>query len=165
MTQVTKNKERAYYAELCQKASHFALSWYYLWDVPFAKGQMLGDLGLKSRGWGNVSVENNHIDVYVFEFASILRFLAKEFNVTEYSKMAELMSSSMRQLLPVKGNLCGIAKVGYYPEVVQHTRWDYGHNGKGCYNLYFAPGWVIASLWELLSPERIENYFIETQKK
>lgn len=29
------------------------------------KGQMLGDIGLKTRGWGNVSVENNHIDVFI----------------------------------------------------------------------------------------------------
>ena len=25
-------------------------------------------------------------------------------------------------------------KVGYYPEVIQHTNWDYGRNGKGYYN-------------------------------
>lgn len=54
---VTKGQERAHYAELAKKASYFALSWYYTWDVPFAQGQMLGDLGLKTRGWGNVSVE------------------------------------------------------------------------------------------------------------
>ena len=26
------------------RTAYFALSWYYLWDVPFAQGQMLGDL-------------------------------------------------------------------------------------------------------------------------
>lgn len=40
----------------------------------------------------------------------------------------------MRQLLPYEGHRCGIAKTGYYPEVVQHTNWDYGKNGKGYYN-------------------------------
>ncbi|WP_233560540.1 hypothetical protein, partial [Bacteroides sp. AF39-11AC] len=69
---VTKGAERAHYAELCRKAAYFALSWYYTWDVPFAEGQMLGDIGLKTRGWGNVSVENNHIDVFIFEFADVL---------------------------------------------------------------------------------------------
>lgn len=62
---VTKGAERTHYAELSKKAAYFALSWYYTWDVPFAEGQMLGDIGLKTRGWGNVSVENNHIDVFV----------------------------------------------------------------------------------------------------
>ena len=33
-----------------------------------------------------------------------------------------------------EGHRCGIAKTGYYPEVVQHTNWDYGKNGKGYYN-------------------------------
>lgn len=45
----------------------------------------------------------------------------------------------MRQLLPYEGHMCGIAKVGYYPEVVQHTSWDYGKNGKGYYNDILRP--------------------------
>ncbi|WP_370795398.1 hypothetical protein [Bacteroides stercorirosoris] len=155
---VTKGAERAHYADLAKKAAYFALSWYYTWDVPFAEGQMLGDIGLKTRGWGNVSVENNHIDVFVFEFADVLRWLAKEYNETRFSDFAEVISTSMRQLLPYEGHMCGIAKVGYYPEVVQHTNWDYGRNGKGYYNNIFAPGWTVASLWELFSPGRAEEF-------
>lgn len=155
---VTKGQERAHYAELAKKASYFALSWYYTWDVPFAQGQMLGDLGLKTRGWGNVSVENNHIDVFIFEFADVLRWLAKEYNENRFADFAEVISTSMRQLLPHEGHMCGIGKVGYYPEVVQHTNWDYGRNGKGYYNNIFAPGWTVASLWELFTPGRAENF-------
>lgn len=155
---VTKGQERAHYAELAKKASYFALSWYYTWNVPFAQGQMLGDLGLKTRGWGNVSVENNHIDVFIFEFADVLRWLAKEYNESRFADFAEVMSTSMRQLLPHEGHMCGIGKVGYYPEVVQHTNWDYGRNGKGYYNNIFAPGWTVASLWELFTPGRAENF-------
>lgn len=155
---VTKGTERAHYAKLAKKAAYFALSWYYTWDVPFAEGQMLGDIGLKTRGWGNVSVENNHIDVFVFEFADVLRWLAKEYNETRFSDFAKVISTSMRQLLPYEGHMCGIAKVGYYPEVVQHTNWDYGRNGKGYYNNIFAPGWTVASLWELFSPGRAEEF-------
>ncbi|WP_072541540.1 hypothetical protein [Bacteroides mediterraneensis] len=155
---VTKGKEQAHYAELAREAAYFALSWYYTWDVPFAKGQMLGDLGLKTRGWGNVSVENNHIDVFVFDFADVLHWLAKEFNEPRFTAFSNVISTSMRQLLPYEGHLCGIAKKGFYPEVVQHTNWDYGKNGKGYYNDIFAPGWVVASLWELLSPGRAERF-------
>ena len=154
----TKGQERAHYAGLAKKAAYFALSWYYTWDVPFAKGQMLGDIGLKTRGWGNVSVENNHIDVFIFDFADVLHWLSKEFNEPRFTAFSEVISSSMRQLLPHEGHLCGIAKKGFYPEVVQHTNWDYGKNGKGYYNDIFAPGWVVASLWELLSPGRAENF-------
>lgn len=158
---VTKGVERSHYAGLCKKAAYFALSWYYTWDVPFAEGQMLGDIGLKTRGWGNVSVENNHIDVFVFEFADVLHWLSKEYNEPRFSDFAEVISTSMRQLLPYEGHMCGVSKVGYYPEVVQHTNWDYGRNGKGYYNDIFAPGWTVASLWELFSPGRAEQFLIK----
>lgn len=155
---VTKGTERSHYAGLAKKAAYFALSWYYTWDVPFAPGQMLGDLGLQTRGWGNVSVENNHIDVFIFDFVDVLHGLAKEYGEERFSRFAEVISTSMRQLLPYEGHLCGVAKKGFYPEVVQHTHWDYGKNGKGYYNDIFAPGWTVASLWELFSPGRAERF-------
>lgn len=158
---VTKGKEHQHYADLCKKATYFALSWYYTWDVPFAQGQMLGDLKFKSRGWGNVSVENNHIDVFVFDFADILRWLSNEYQEPRFSAFASVISTSMRQLLPCEGHMCNIGRVGFYPEVVQHTNWDYGRNGKGFYNNLFAPGWTVASLWELLTPGRAENYVVK----
>lgn len=154
----TSGEEQEHYASLARKASYFALSWYYTWDVPFAEGQMLGDLGFKSRGWGNVSVENNHIDVFVFDFADVLNWLSKRYNEPRFTGFVNVISTSMRQLLPWKGHMCGIAKTGYYPEVVQHTNWDYGKNGKGFYNGIFAPGWTVASLWELLTPGRAEAF-------
>lgn len=154
----TKGAERAHYAGLAKKAAYFALSWYYTWDVPFAPGQMLGDIGLQTRGWGNVSVENNHIDVFIFDFVDVLHWLSKEYKEDRFSTFAEVISTSMRQLLPYEGHMCGVAKKGYYPEVVQHTNWDYGKNGKGYYNDIFAPGWTVASLWELFSPGRAEAF-------
>lgn len=158
---VTKGKEQTHYADLARKAAYFALSWYYTWDVPFAQGQMLGDIGLKTRGWGNVSVENNHIDVFVFDFADVLRWLSQRYDEPRFAAFAEVISTSMRQLLPCEGHMCGIAKEGYYPEVVQHTNWDYGRNGKGYYNNIFAPGWTVASLWELFSPGRAEHFLLK----
>ena len=158
MAMMTKGKERSHYIDLCKKASYFALSWYYLWDVPFAQGQMLGDLGFKSRGWGNVSVENNHVDVFVFELPHIVKWLGEELNEPRFGKIYDVIYTSLNQLLPVNERLCGIGVEGFYPEVVQHTTWDYGRNGKGFYNDIFAPGWTVASLWELYSPERTVNF-------
>ncbi len=158
MALATKGEEQEYYASLARKAAYFALTWYYTYDVPFARGQMLGDLGFKSRGWGNVSVENNHIDVFVFDFADVLDWLGARYSEERFIGFANVISESMRQLLPYEGHLCGVAKVGYYPEVVQHTNWDYGKNGKGFYNNIFAPGWTVASLWELLTPGRAEHF-------
>ena len=155
---VSEGEEQQRYADLSLRSAYFALSWYYLWDVPFARGQMIGDIGLKTRGWGNVSVENNHIDVFIFEFGSVLEWLSKRYSEPRFTHFLEVISSSMRQLLPYEGHLSGVAKPGYYPEVVQHTQWDYGRNGKGFYNDIFAPGWTVASLWELLTPGRAEQF-------
>lgn len=157
---VSEGEEKRKYADLSLKSAYFALSWYYLWDVPFATGQMIGDIGLKTRGWGNVSVENNHIDVFIFEFGSVLEWLGDYYNEPRFSEFLEVISSSMRQLLPFEGHLSGVAKPGFYPEVVQHTNWDYGRNGKGFYNNIFAPGWTVASLWELLTPGRAEEFLL-----
>ncbi len=159
MAMVSKGKARQHYIDLCQRAAYFALSWYYLWDVPFAQGQMLGDLGMKTRGWSNVSVENNHIDVFVFELGHILNWLSTQTDEPRFAAMYNLMRSSLCQLMPTDERHCGVALKGYYPEVVQHTTWDYGRNGKGFYNDIFAPGWTVASLWELYSPERTQKFF------
>lgn len=164
LTFVTKGAERQHYADLCLRSAYFALSWYYLWDVPFAQGQMLGDVGFKSRGWGNVSVENNHIDVFIFEFATVLDYLAEEYGNRRFSCFAEVIRTSMLQLMPAGERHFDIAKPGFYPEVVQHTAWDYGRNGKGFYNDIFAPGWTVASLWQMLSPGRVQEYF-ETRER
>lgn len=159
LTHVTKGAERQHYMDLCREAAYFCLSWYYLWDVPFSQGQMLGDVNFRSRGWGNVSVENNHIDVYIFEFASILDKLGEYYKEPRFSDFATVITGSMLQLMPKEDGTFDIAKAGYYPEVVQHTTWDYGRNGKGFYNDIFAPGWTVASLWQMLSPERVDKFF------
>lgn len=159
MTFVSEGTERQRYIDLCREAAYFALSWYYLWDVPFAQGQMLGDAGFRSRGWGNVSVENNHVDVFIFEFATVLDFLAETCNEPRFSRTSAVIKSSMLQLMPVEGSMFEIGRTGYYPEVVQHTAWDYGKNGKGFYNDIFAPGWTVASLWQMLSPDRVTTFF------
>lgn len=159
MALTSKGAERQRYVALCREAAYFALSWYYLWDVPFAQGQMLGDVGFRSRGWGNVSVENNHVDVFIFEFATVLDFLAKECSEPRFARIGEVIRTSMLQLMPAEGSLFGIGRTGYYPEVVQHTAWDYGRNGKGFYNDIFAPGWTVASLWQMLTPDRVTRFF------
>jgi hypothetical protein len=159
LSMVTTGEERGHYAGLCRRAAYFCLSWYYLWDVPFAQGQMLGDVGFLSRGWGNVSVENNHIDVFIFEFAAVLDWLAAEQGEERFSAFSSVIKTSMLQLMPAGGRMFDIGKVGYYPEVVQHTNWDYGRNGKGFYNDIFAPGWTVASLWQMLSPGRTAAFF------
>ena len=110
-----------------------------------------------------MSVENNHIDVFVFELPHIVKWLGENGGDKRFVQMYNVIYSSLCQLLPTEGHLCGVALPGYYPEVVQHTAWDYGRNGKGFYNDIFAPGWTVASLWELYSPKRTSDFL--TKKK
>ena len=110
-------------------------------------------------GGGNVSVENNHVYSFVFELASVLDWLSKSCCEPRFSLMSAVIWSSMLQLIPSEEMMFGIGRVGYCPEVVQHTTWDSGKNGKGFYNDIFAPGWTVASLWQLLSPNRVEEFF------
>lgn len=156
----TKGEERAHYAGLAKKAAYLLCRGIIL-GMFLCRRSDAGRYRLETRGWGNVSVENNHIDVFIFEFADVLHWLSKEYNEPRFSDFAEVISTSMRQLLPYEGHMCGIAKVGYYPEVVQHTNWDYGRNGKGYYNNIFAPGWTVASLWELFTPGRAELFLLK----
>lgn len=154
-------QDRKHFTDLAEKAATFALSWYYLYDVPFAKGQLLKGANLKTRGWGSVSTENNHIDVYVFDFLEVLRWLSKEKSRGRFALMADVIESSIRdQMLPYPYHMLGVGKEGYMPEIIQQTLWDYGANGKGFLNVHGSIGWTVASVWEMLSPGRFE-WFIE----
>jgi len=156
----SKGEQLKHYTALAKQSAYFAASWYYLWDVPFSWGQMLGDMGFKTRGWGNVSVENNHVDAYVFDLLSVFEWLSKTTDEPRFVLLATVIRTSMHeQLLPYPDNMHGVGKVGYHPEVIQHTNWDYGKNGKGYYNDIFAPGWVTASLWQTLMPDRAAGFF------
>ena len=78
---------------------------------------------------------------------------------SRFADFARVITTSMLQLMPDEGHMCNIGKKGFYPEVVQHTTWDYGYNGKGFYNDIFAPGWTVPSLWLMLTPDRVPHYF------
>lgn len=162
LTLLTENQEeKKRLTDLVEKSATFALSWYYLYDVPFAKGQLLKGVNLQTRGWGSVSTENNHIDVYVFDFLEVLRWLGKEKSRHRFAQMADVIESSIRdQMLPYPYHMVGAGKEGYMPEIIQQTLWDYGANGKGFLNVHGSIGWTVASVWEMMTPGRFE-WFIK----
>lgn len=155
----TTGEERKQYVKLATQAAYFGLSWYYLYDVPFAEDSLLGETGLKTRGWGNVSTENNHIDVWAFDFPHVLEWLAKENSEPRFARMAQVINSSIKdQMLPYENHMVGVGKIGYMPEIIQHTVWDYGANGKGYLNSHMSVGWTVASIWEVLTPGRFQQF-------
>lgn len=155
----TDDATKQKYVSLAKEAAYFGLSWYYLWDVPFPKESLLGRADLKTRGWGNVSTENNHIDVWAFDFPHVLEWLSNETHEPRFSEMAKVITSSIKdQMLPYEGHMVGVGKVGYMPEIIQHTVWDYGANGKGYLNSHMSVGWTVASIWEVLTPGRFGKF-------
>lgn len=153
----TEQKKR--YHDLSLRAAYFTLSWYFIWDVPFDKKSLLHNLGLKTRGWGLVSTENNHIDVYAFDFPHVLNQLSNIYNNKMFSDYSKLIVSSLReQMLPYENHMQGVGKKGYMPEIIQQSEWDYGANGKGYLNSHMSVGWTVASVWEMLSPGRFDAF-------
>ena len=96
--------------------------------------------------------------MFVFELPHIVKWLGQQKGNQRFLQMHDVIFNSLSQLMPTPERLCGISVPGFYPEVVQHTTWDYGMNGKGFYNNLFAPGWTIASLWEMYSPTRTDDF-------
>ncbi len=128
-------------------AAEIVLTWFYLWDVPFDGGSDLGKIGLRTTGFGSVSSENNHIDVYLFDTPSTLWWLGEKTGKEEFREMARLIYFNSLQVVPVQEDLKNCARIGFVPEIIQQTLWDYGFYGKGYYGELSCVGWTVASLW------------------
>lgn len=128
--------------------ANYILSWFFTWDVPFVKGTLLNSIDFKTSGWGIASIENAHIDCYIFDFCISLHKLSDITGDVFYHEVSDFIYNSVvSRLLQHAENDVGIAHTGSIPEVVQQTDWDYGQGGKGTYNYINALGWTFASNW------------------
>jgi len=146
-------KDEKYF--LCAKRSLYsALWWFYLWSVPFEPSQTFYKIKLNTLGLSSVSVENIHIDVYLFFFPKMVldfSFYLDESEKKRLKEIVDLMVSAVSYLVPSpKSNLEGVP-YGVVPEVIQQTWWDYGYGGKGEFNITSATGWTVASTILLFS--------------
>ena len=115
------------------------------------KKSLLGSIDFKTSGWGNVSVENNHIDCYLFDLPKQLDYLSQITGDQYYHKKGDFITNSIvDRLLARTDHPVGIDEPGLIPEVVQHTNWNYGTGTKGSYNNISAYGWTHASVWEVI---------------
>ncbi len=143
--------EESKWLDAAKKTAEYVLSWYYCWDVPLPLNSLLGSISFKTSGWGNVSVENNHIDCYLFDLPQNLIYLSDQTGDGFFRKQADFLSDSIvERLLERDGHSTGISLKGCIPEVVQHTAWNYGTGTKGSYNNISAFGWTHASIWEVI---------------
>lgn len=139
------------------KAAEATLTWQLLVDLPFSgnpvQEQLLARTGLRTAGFGTVSSENNHIDVYAFGLPGSLWWLAERTGREAYREMAVLILRNMLQVVSCPGADNGIGLDGLVPEVIQQTWWDFGFLGKGFYQ-EMSSQWTVASLWFALDDLR-----------
>jgi len=151
MVALFKATRNEFWLEAAKKAADYVLSWFYVWDVPFSRNTLLHTLNFKTSGWGSVSIENNHIDCYLFDLSNSLDFLGNSTEDEFYQNASKFIYNSIvERLIQYDGHDVGIKLTGFVPEVIQQTNWDYGSGGKGTYNQINAFGWTNASIWSAL---------------
>jgi len=143
-----------------------ALSWFFLWEPVLPTGSLLEGAGLHVSGLGAVSSENNHVDVFLFDYPSVLREIASSFGNPMLAELAQLILYRAVEYVP-KDELGPLElggdevflRVGVVPELVYHTDWTYyhlpilvkhRHLAQGFVNPRSA-GWCSASLLQAVS--------------
>lgn len=96
----TNNKK---YLKYAKHAGDAVLSFSVVWDIPFNAGR-LADHGLKTRGWTNVSAQNQHLDVYGVLETPMLYKLGEYTNNEQLKRFAITMYRSCGQMIDPFGS-------------------------------------------------------------
>jgi hypothetical protein len=114
------------YARLC---AGYILSWMYTYNVSFDPRSPLGRRDFKTLGMTSVSVAHHHLDFYglfiAFDFLRLWQATGEEL----WKKFALAMIGACDQLISSPRDLLGKSGdfLGWQPEQVNHTNWDYKH--------------------------------------
>jgi len=96
----TKNKK---YLKYAKHAGDAVLSFTVVWDIPFNAGR-LADHGLKTRGWTNVSAQNQHLDIYGVLETPMIYKLGQYTNNEDLKRLAITMYRSCGQMMDPYGS-------------------------------------------------------------
>jgi len=91
------------YLKYAKHAGDAVLSYSVVWDIPFSAGR-LADHGLKTRGWTNVSAQNQHIDVYGVVMTPMIYKLGEYTNNEDLKRFAITMYRSCGQMIDPYGS-------------------------------------------------------------
>ncbi len=92
-----------HYLKYAKHAGDMVLSFIVVWDIPFNAGR-LADHGLKTRGWTNVSAQNQHLDVYGVVMTPMVYKLGKYTNNEDLKRLAITMYRSCGQMIDPFGS-------------------------------------------------------------
>lgn len=147
---------------ICTKCANYLISWIQMDNIIFNKNTPLGKLDFKTKGYTSVSIANQHLDCYGMMIAYDFLKLDKIIGKPVYRKYAKCMISACFQLISTPNNLLGRSHefLGWIPEQINHTQWDYFNDEKkisGYYSINIA--WVQVLVLNYL--RKIENEFSE----
>lgn len=91
------------YLKYAKHAGDAVLSYTVVWDIPFNAGR-LADHGLKTRGWTNVSAQNQHLDVYGVVMTPMIYKLGKYTKNEDLKRLAICMYRSCGQMMDPYGS-------------------------------------------------------------
>lgn len=124
--------KKDYYISLSKKCANYLISWIQLDNIIFDESTPLGKRNFKTLGYTNVSIANQHLDCYgmmiAYDFLRLYRFCEDD----TYCKFAKLMINASLQLISFPDDLLGrsLNFIGWIPEQINHTRWDYFNNDR-----------------------------------
>ena len=134
MTAYEYTKENKY-LKYAKHAGDVVLSYTVVWDIPFNAGR-LGDHALKTRGWTNVSAQNQHLDVYGVLETPMLYRLGQYTNNEALKRLAVTMYRSCGQM---------IDPFGSQGEQLQQTNFAQHGDMSNVYKLRggYSEGWTV----------------------
>ncbi|OHD55538.1 MAG: hypothetical protein A2Y33_00845 [Spirochaetes bacterium GWF1_51_8] len=117
------------YLKYALRAAGFLLSWLWTYDVAFPPDSPLGRRRFSTRGMTSVSVAHHHLDFYGMFIAYDFLRLWKAGGGDEWREYARELIAACGQLYADKCDLLGRKPgfIGWQPEQVNHTDWDYIH--------------------------------------
>ncbi len=147
------------FLEGARRSGGLALTWNYLWDVPFEPDTRLAEYDFKSRGWGGISIlwGAGVVDIYSLWFLADWRRLGELTGAKIFQEVAALILHGTQQMLSLPDRSLGLARAGLQEEgfACSHQGVDEGMIAKG--STWGSLGWVFAAgtfgVWQGLSEE------------
>ncbi|PKL12825.1 MAG: hypothetical protein CVV52_08505 [Spirochaetae bacterium HGW-Spirochaetae-8] len=110
-----------------RKAGEFVCTWIWQYNIAFPPDSALGSLDFRTLGMTSVSIAHHHLDFYgmsiAYEFLRYGQLAGDAF----FEDQAGLLMQACRQLVATPELLLGrgAEDVGWQPEQLNHTGWDY----------------------------------------
>jgi hypothetical protein len=145
-----EHPEEPVWIERAAQAADAALTWIQLTDVPFYAPTLLGRLGYRTRGLGNVAAGGGNLDAYAFELPGTLVWLGGATGDGRYTELGRLILGAAMDTVAVPADMKGLAELGLAPEGIQKTMFSYFTGGKGAYAPFSALGWTTASVFQAM---------------